>query len=151
MNYENPPLNINLIIPFKDNKGEHQILFLGEIDRFKLTLEKRADTLKGDLVDLFGNDFELNIAARSDGNAKRYYWRFKSSKRDRKFNRLNADSNQSYISLLDDSRKLRLKEMEEELIYINANLKVIKSMTDAIEQSKTEQEALRETNFQMIG
>jgi len=143
MDFDIVPLNLNLIIPFKDNKGERRNLFLLEIGRFSVALSARAGELKTELVDLFGAQFELTIAARSDGTAKRYYWRFKSSKRDRKFNRLIAESIQEYISIFDDHRILRLEEMEEELMYINANQKVIKSMSSAIEQLLTELERQR--------
>ena len=39
--------------------------------------------------------------------------------------------------------KLRLKETEEELIYINANLKLIKGMLDSIDQAVDEKAELR--------
>ena len=94
-------------------------------------------------MSLLGEDFELTLAARSDGNSRKYYWRFKSSKRDRKYNRLHADSIVEYLRVFDDERKLRLKETEEELIYINANLKLIKGMLDSIDQSVDEKAELR--------
>lgn len=137
------PLNINLIIPFKDNKGGRLNLYQNEIEAFKGSLGDRVEELKDELVSLFGEDFELTIAARSDGNAKKYYWRFKSSKRDRKYNRLHADSVLEYVGTFDNERKLRLKELEVELIYINANLKLIKGMMDAIDQSIEERGILR--------
>lgn len=140
-------LNINLIIPFKDNKGEHLTLYLQEISRFGDTLSSRAEELKAEVAVICGVDFALTIAARSDGNTKRYYWRFKSSQRDRKFNRLVADSVQEYVSTRDSRRGIWLKEVEEELIYINANLKVIKGMRDAVDQSRDELSKLRQTTF----
>lgn len=137
------PLNVNLIIPFKDNKTGRLNLYRNEIEAFKSSLGDRVEELKEELISLLGEDFELTIAARSDGNARKYYWRFKSGKRDRKYNRLHADSVVQYVRVFDDRRKFRLKEMEEELIYINANLKLIKGMMDAIDQSLDEQDALR--------
>ena len=136
------PLNINLIIPFKDNKGRRLSLYRGEIETFREGLAGRVEELKEELGELFGEAVELTIAARSDGNSRKYYWRFKSSKRDRKYNRLHTDSVVDYLSVFDDSRKLRLREVEEELIYVNANLKLIKGMLDAIDQSVEEREAL---------
>ncbi len=137
------PLNINLIIPFKDNKAGRLNLYRKEIEAFKEMLGQRVEELKEELVSLLGEDFELTLAARSDGNSRKYYWRFKSSKRDRKYNRLHADSIVEYLRAFDDERKLRLKETEEELIYINANLKLIKGMLDSIDQSVDEKAELR--------
>jgi hypothetical protein len=37
---------------------------------------------------------------------------------------------------------IKLKLVEEELIYINANLRLLKGMTDAIVQSETEMAGL---------
>lgn len=137
------PLNINLIIPFKDNKAGRLNLYRKEIEVFKEMLGQRVEELKEELVSLFGENFELTLAARSDGNSRKYYWRFKSSKRDRKYNRLHAGSIVEYLRVFDDKRKLRLKETEEELIYINANLKLIKGMLDSIDQAVDEKAELR--------
>lgn len=136
------PLNINLIIPFKDNKGRRLALYRNEIEAFRDSLGDRVGGMKDELVSLFGERFELTIAARSDGNSRKYYWRFKSSKRDRKYNRLHADTVVEYLGQYDHDRKLKLRELEEELIYINANLKLIKGMLDAIDQSEDERGAL---------
>lgn len=136
-------LNINLIIPFKDNKAGRLNLYRKEIEVFKEMLGQRVEELKEELVSLFGENFELTLAARSDGNSRKYYWRFKSSKRDRKYNRLHAGSIVEYLRVFDDERKLRLKETEEELIYINANLKLIKGMLDSIDQAVDEKAELR--------
>lgn len=141
------PLNINLIIPFKDNKGRRLNLYRSEIEAFRGQLWKRVDELNGELVSLFGENFDLTLAARSDGSTKKYFWRFTSSKRDRNFNRLHADSVIEYVRSIDDARKLRLKETEEELIYINANLKLIKGMLDAIDQSIIEKQDLMSTEI----
>jgi hypothetical protein len=140
-------LNINLIIPFKDNRGGRLKLFRIEIERFKTQLENRVDELKRDLDVVHGADFDLTIAARSDGNSKKYYWRFKSGKRDRKFNRLHAESIVEFLKQTNHRLTLHLKEIEEELILINANLKALKGMLDAIEQSIDERVALLSAAF----
>ena len=141
-------LNLNLIIPFKDKRGQKLLLYKSELERFKSSLEVRSGEMNEELVDLFGDKFELTIAARSDGNSKKYFWRFKSSKFDRKYNRLYSEPVICYIEKYDSNRKLRLKEMEQELIYINANSKLIKGMLDSIDQSKEEQNHLRDIVFQ---
>ncbi|QFT57169.1 hypothetical protein [Microbulbifer sp. THAF38] len=141
------PLNINLIIPFKDNKTGRLNLYRNEIEWFKENLAIRVEDLKEELTSLFGEGFELTLAPRSDGNSRKYYWRFKSSKRDRKYNRLHTNSVVEYVGMFDEARKLRLKEIEEELIYINANLKLIKGMLDSIDQSVEERAELRKANI----
>lgn len=132
------PLNLNILIPFKDNKGQRRNLYRKEIVRYSERLDGRVVELRLELVELFGPDFALNITARSDGNSKKYYWRFKSSKRDRKFNRLGASAVLDYLKAYDEQRRLRVKEIEEELIYINGNLKLVKGMLDAIDQVEDE-------------
>ena len=138
------PLNINLLIPFKDNKGLRLNLYRREIEAFRSDLDARVADFREDLISLFGKDFELNLSSRSDGNTKKYYWRFKSAKRDRKYNRLHAESVSSYLLPFGDERWQRVKSIEEELIYINANLKLIKGMLDAIDQSETELNQFRQ-------
>ncbi|WP_444928300.1 hypothetical protein ACJJI4_24030 (plasmid) [Microbulbifer sp. TRSA002] len=141
------PLNINLIIPFKDNKAGRLNLHRNEIDWFKENLAIRVEDLKEELTSLFGEGFELTLAPRSDGNSRKYYWRFKSSKRDRKYNRLHTNTVVDYVRKFDEVRKLRLKEIEEELIYINAKLKLIKGILDSIDQSLEERAELRTANI----
>ncbi len=142
MNYQQGPLNINLIIPFKDNRGRRLELYKAEIDRFKEQLCGEAEALKERVLAWFGTDFDLTIAARSDGYTKKYYWRFKSSSRDRKFNRLQAPPVIDYLKQFRHPQIIRLKEAEETLIYLNANLKVIKGMNDAICQCMSERDEL---------
>ena len=55
------PLNINLIIPFKDNKGNRLDLYRNEIEAFKERLSDRVKELKDELISLFGEKFELTI------------------------------------------------------------------------------------------
>lgn len=141
------PLNINLIIPFKDNKGERLKLYLGEIEVFKIQLFSRVEELKIELEEIFGDMFELTISPRSDGSTKKFYWRFKSRKQNRNFNRLYAESVVEYLSEIHDDRKCRVTEVEMELIDINANLKLLKGIKDSIEQSTKDKEMLRQANI----
>ena len=144
------PLNINLIIPFKDNKGDRLKLYLADINVFKEQLELKVEDLKNDLDEIFGTTFELTISARSDGSVKKYYWRFKSSKQDRKYNRLRAESVLKYLATVDETRRFRVKEVESELLDINANMKLLKGMVDSIELSMKEKQLLRQINFRNI-
>ncbi len=133
MIYSNSPLNLNLIIPFKDNKESARKLYLGELIQFKESLEFRVSELKTKLVDRFGSELKISIAARSDGGVKRYYWRFTSKLKKRTFNRLCDHQVQAYLfSEFDRAAILSLKEIEEELIYINGNMKIAKSIETAI-------------------
>ena len=140
----NPSLNINLLIPFKDNKGARRNLYKIEIENFRAKLDGRASELGDDLVTLFGEDCEIAINSRSDGTTRKYYWRFRSSKRDRKYVRLSADSLKDYLRGLDPNQLIQLKGLEEELIYLNANLRLLKAMSESIDQSESEMAELRE-------
>ena len=51
------PLNINLIIPFKDNKAGRLNLYRKEIEAFKEMLGQRVEELKEELVSVFGRGF----------------------------------------------------------------------------------------------
>ncbi len=78
------PLNINLLIPFKDNSGDRKKLYRADIERFRSKLENRAAELRSDIEQLFGPKFELTISGRSDGSTKKFFWRFRSTTRERK-------------------------------------------------------------------
>ena len=137
-------LNINLLIPFKDNSGARRNLYKAEIEKFRAQLDTRASEIGDDLATIFGDNFELAISSRSDGTTRKYFWRFRSSKRDRKYVRLAAVSIQDYLRSLDREEKRHLKVLEEEIIYLNANLRLLKAMADSIEQSENEIAELRE-------
>jgi len=137
------PLNINLIIPFKDNKGDKQRLHAKCLKGFYDELEYRVEELRLDLPMFFGKDFELVILTRGGAGAKMYYWRFRSIKRSRKYCRLADEIVTDYISDLHADLRLRLREIEEDLIYINANMKVLYTFRDAMEKSKDELSSLR--------
>ena len=138
------PLNINLLIPFKDNSGARRNLYKAEIEKFRAQLDARASEIGDDLATIFGDNFELAISSRSDGTTRKYFWRFRSSKRDRKYVRLAAVSIQDYLRSLDREEMRHLKVLEEEIIYLNANLRLLKAMADSIEQSENEIAELRE-------
>ncbi|WP_303287762.1 hypothetical protein [Marinobacter sp. SS8-8] len=137
-------LNINLLIPFKDNSGARRNLYKAEIEKFRAQLDARASEIGDDLATIFGDNFELAISSRSDGTTRKYFWRFRSSKRDRKYVRLAAVSIQDYLRSLDREEVRHLKVLEEEIIYLNANLRLLKAMADSIEQSENEIAELRE-------
>lgn len=139
-------LNINLIIPFKDNKEARRNLYRAEIGRFRAWLEERAAELRGDIEQLFGPEFELTIASRSDGSSKKFYWRFRSTKKDRKYVRLSTASIVEYLKTLNPDQVIKLKIVEEEIIYINANLRLVKGIMDSMLQSESEMAELRSMN-----
>ena len=136
------PLNINLIIPFKDNEGNRLRLYIRSIMDFKLQLEERVEEVLSDLDSLFAGKCKLTITSRSDGHAKKYFWRFKTRDSDRKFHRVTAEPVVEYLSTVHEQQRLRVREHEMELIYINANLKLLKGMMDSIEQSVEEIDVL---------
>ncbi|MEQ8185822.1 hypothetical protein [Marinobacter salarius] len=52
-----------------------------------------------------------------------------------------------YLKVFDPNQVLHLKDIEEELIYLNANLRLLKGFIDAIEQSESELVDLRAAEF----
>jgi hypothetical protein len=145
------PLNINLIIPFKDNKGTRRKMYVRDLEAFRDSLDSHALRIKTGIEEFMGSGFELAIAARSDGVTKKYFWRFRSGERDRKYNRLHAESVREYIGIFHYSQKVVLVEAEQELIYINANLRLVKNMLESIEQSVSETAELLEINLRPLG
>lgn len=136
------PLNINLIIPFNNNKERGLDLYVDNLVRFRENLESRVDELKCELGTIFGEDFELTIAARSDGTVKKFFWRFTSSLRNRKYHRLVNSDVSKYLSEFALAQIEWVTSVERELVYINANMKLIKGMLDSINQSRVDIGAL---------
>lgn len=135
----NLPLNINLILPFKDNKGFRQKLLDNELCSFESELLEHVESLKCSLAERSVASLKITIMPRSDGSVKMYYWRFKSSKQSRAYSRLSAPIFKTYLDSLDYETVVTLKKVECELIYINFNLKVIKSLRGAIAKCNEEQ------------
>lgn len=138
----NEPL-VNTLIPFKDNKGVRQRLFVTEMESVSKDIEKRAGELKEEVRTLFGDGLQIALVGRSDRGTTAYYWRSRSTKSDRKFRRLANGELKEYLDTLDKTRLRALRAIEEEIIYCNANLKAIKAMTNTLEKSNSEQEELR--------
>ncbi len=135
MIYSNSPLNLNLIIPFKDNKDFSKKLYMKELSQFRDDLEGRVVDLKSKLNERFGSALKISIASRSDGGVKRYYWRFTSKLQKRTFNRLCEPQLQAYLNAeFGRSAILSLKEIEEELIYINGNMKIARTIETTLKK-----------------
>jgi hypothetical protein len=133
---------INIYIPFKDIKGIRQRRFLTDSESVLTDLEKRVGDLKKEVQTLFGDKLQIAIVGRSDGGALAYYWRYRSTQKDRKFRRLANQDWKDYIGTLDKTRLGALRTIEDELIYMNANVKLIKAMRDAIAKSNSEHDEL---------
>ena len=61
MIYTNFPLNLNLIIPFKDKKGIRGNRLLLELKKYEEQLHQRAVDLKAELLTAFKSSFGLSI------------------------------------------------------------------------------------------
>ena len=135
MIYSNSPLNLNLIIPFKDNKEPRRKLYLRELVVFRQELELRGAELKVGFDENFKGKSKLSISSRSDGGVKRYYWRFTSNLKKRTFNRLSDPDLRDYLTLdFDREGILGLKKIEEELIYINGNMKMVRNIESTLDR-----------------
>ena len=126
-------------------------MYVRDLEAFRDSLDSHALKIKTDIEEFFGSNFKLAITPRSDGIAKKYFWRFKSGGGDRKYNRLHAESVREYIDIFHYSQKVVLIEAEQEFIYINANLRLIKHMLDCIEQSTSETAEMLAINLRPLG
>ncbi len=139
MIYSNFPLNLNLIIPFKDKKGIRKTRLLVELKKYEKQLHQRVVDLKAELLTVFKSSFGLSITKRTGTTSNKYYWRKTSRKSKRTYNRL---SDECIINFLNDGfsrREVRdLQDAENELILINANLRLVYHIEGAIKDTAKE-------------
>ena len=148
-NMNRSPLNINLIIPFNSNKGEHGEelkLYESRLSGFEKSLHESAKEIIDDLLELVGDDFPMMIAKRAYGNSVRYLWRNRSYK-DRKYRKFDEPEFQDQIQRLADFQKTAIRGIAKTLVYINENLKVVTVMKEAIRSSEKEVDDIIKTSF----
>ena len=137
MIYTNFPLN--LIIPFKDKKGIRQNRLLLELNKYEGQLHQRVVDLKSELSKAFKSSFGLSITKRTGTTSNKYYWRMTSRNSKRTFNRL---FDEPILKLLENGFSRRevsdLKKVEDELILINANLRLVYHLKGSITDSERE-------------
>lgn len=133
---------INIYIPFKDNKdGRKQSHFLGVLNVDIQNIDKKIDSLISDAKVLVG-DIDIGIVCRSDNGTPAYYWRYKSKIKGRKFYRLSNDDLFDYLCTLPSRHIDTLGGIEEDLIYCNANLRIIYKFKNEIKKTNLEIEDL---------
>jgi len=139
MIYTNFPLNLNLIIPFKDKKGIWKNRLLLELNKYEGQLHQRVIDLKAELLKAFKVSFGLSIAKRAGTTSNKYYWRMTSRNSKRTYNRL---FDEPILKFLEDGFSRRevadLKKVENELILINANLRLVYHLKGSIKDSERE-------------
>lgn len=148
-NMNTSPLNINLIIPFNSNKGEHGEelkIYEGRLNDFETSLHERAKEVAEDLQDLVGDEFPMMVAKRAYGNSTRYLWRSRG-KKDRKYRKFEEAEFQDQVKRLADFQQRAIRAMAKDLVYINENLKVVTVMLDAIKSSRSEVQSIIKTSF----
>lgn len=132
MKNEHFPLNLNLIISFKDNRqGAHSQL-LREIEDFVSAMDQRIGEIKAEMEPLFGEAFPITIAPRTLKSSRTYYWRYRAKDAQRKYARLSDPLFKPVIAGLHPDQIMTLKSVENEVLAINANLVVTHSLTTAI-------------------
>lgn len=128
----NSPLNLNLIISFKDNKEGVHARLLREIDDFAGELDERVSQIKGEIETLFGTDFPLSIYVRALKTTRTYFWRYRGKAAQRKYARLTDSIFKPVVTSLHPDQVITLRSIESELLTINANLLVIHALKNAI-------------------
>ena len=130
MNLDDFPLNINLIIPFKDKKRDG---LRNDLSIVEAEMKKVVEKLNLEISDTCGEDFKLSILAKRAGKTTRYYWRFKSSKNDRSFKRIYDPAVKEYLETKSSHMQLFILDMENILNIINANLIAIAGIKHGME------------------
>ena len=144
------PLNINLYIPFKDNKGARRARCRLELETFREEIIARAEELKEEVGQIFARGEGMSMLSKSDGNSKKYYWRIKAGEPSRRYFRLAADEPRAIFERTSEICQMRLIEIEQEIISLNANLRLVKGMLDSIDQYEQEQEDLQRIRFKSL-
>lgn len=135
---------INIYIPFKDNKDEtKQSLFLGRLKADSDRIEKRIEALRAD-AEVLAGDIKIGVVCRSDNGTPTYYWRYKSKTKNRKFHRLSNKDLFEYLCSFTTERMDTLIRIEEEIIYCNANLKILYKYRSEISKTNSELNKLNE-------
>ncbi|POP51573.1 hypothetical protein C0068_16690 [Zhongshania marina] len=138
------PLNLNLIISFKDNKERGHTQLLREIDDFAVELDDRVSEIKGEMEPLFGKDFPLSIYVRALKTTRTYFWRYRGKAAQRKYARLTDPIFQPVVASLHPDQLITLRSMESELLTINANLVVVHALKNALADIAQGRERLAE-------
>ncbi len=134
-NYGADPLNLNLIIPFKDKKGLKKNLLLQRLSVFETQLHERVTLLKEEIADTISNHGGLAIAIKKSRGLAKYYWRLTTRSSKRMHTRLFDGSIQEFVQKrFDDREQHILIYAEEELIYINENLKLVNTIQTSLER-----------------
>ena len=112
----------------------------------------RVDDLNDYLKSRFGNDFSLQIKKRNSRGIIGFYWRVLKQDNKNVFRRLTEKPVIEILnSLLDKRGRLEVLEIEEELLCLNANMRISKLIEQNIEQLITDQQQLSETQLHNLG
>ena len=116
---------------FEFSSIKQQALLLVHIERLKETSVCDIDNIKLQLSELTLEQFPLSIQKRRVGAHDQYFWRFKSSKgnnQQRRFVRLSHEDLEDFLETCQHDFLLQLKRIEEMLIKLNANMRLIASL-----------------------
>lgn len=130
-------ISLNLIIPFKDNKGEKLEAYLSELFQYQETLFRRADELQSELDMILDDEFEMRLVKRKLKNGFQYSWRFKSSKKNRTPTRLSDPKKIEYLKTLHHDYRSFVVYIESNLLPVNSNLDLVSQMIAIIENYKS--------------
>jgi len=143
VNLGQSPLNINLIISFKDNKRGWRSRLDREIEAHMILIEERVQEIKEEMIPIFGPDFEIGIFARANRAARSFTWRYRATSKNRKHARLCDPSFSEVWSRLHHDQRIVLRSIEQELLALNANLSILGAIKNASSEYDDSVEDLR--------
>ena len=146
------PLNINLIIPFKDNNDLGKNTTKRRMVDFQNEILSRVDDISDYLKSRFGSDFGLQIKRRNSRGIVGFHWRIIEKDNKSIFRRLNDDQCIDLLKTnLDREGRLEMVEIEKELLCLNANMRVSKIIEQSIDLLVQEHEVLFDIQLHNMG
>ncbi len=118
-------------LSFEFHSSNQQALLLTSLEKLSATSVLQINDIKQQLIELTNDKFPLSIQKRRTGIYDQYFWRFKSnnSTDSRRFVRLYHEDLEDYLETCGHDFTLQLKRIEEKLIKLNANLRLIATLT----------------------
>lgn len=130
---------------FEFSSSKQQALLLVHIERLKEMSVCDIDDIKLQLDELTLEQFPLSIQKRRVGAYDQYFWRFKSNKgnnQQRRFVRLSHEDLEDFLETCPHDFLLQLKRIEEMLIKLNANMKLVASLSAIVSDYNQQMKAL---------
>lgn len=134
------PLNLNLILTFKDNSENGSNIILQNLATLEQNIIERASQLEAYKNSLFEDFTKLEIVIRNHRSTLTICWREKKPKNYRDYYRLNSNQLSDCIESIRGSKLEWLFEIEKEVLILNGNLKLISWHRSILKNTQVELE-----------